>query len=78
MMGGVGDPGNRRGRGTGRRSVVDLKVAHVVGEAEHGAAAAGDLPAGGERRHLARKVLGKPRQDRFHQPATFVLTQVKA
>jgi hypothetical protein len=35
----------------------------VIGKALHRAIAARDLPAGGERRHLARDVLGEPAAD---------------
>jgi hypothetical protein len=53
---------DRRARVAASRSIRDAihnEIAHVVGEAEHHAVAARDLPAGGERRHLARKVLGQ-------------------
>ncbi len=45
---------------------VDLEVADVVGEAEHDAVVPGDLPAGGERRDLAREVLGESGADGLH------------
>ncbi len=65
----VGRAADRRARVAARRLVGDavhLEVADVVGEAEHDAVAARDLPAGGERRHLAREVLGEPAADGLH------------
>jgi hypothetical protein len=46
---------------------VDLEIVDVVGEALHHAVAPGDLPAGGERRDLAREVLGEGTADGLHR-----------
>jgi hypothetical protein len=58
----VGRAADRGARVAARRPVGDalyLEVAHDVGKAEHDSVASRDLPAGGERRHPAREMLGK-------------------
>ena len=49
-----------------RMTPVDIKLAHLIRESLHHTVPAGDFPAGGERRHLAREMLDKRGADRFH------------